>query len=888
MSGEGPPISTKAKLDISEFASGVAELNRQIRVIQSGFQAATASMESWDKTSDGLQKRIAALTDEISIQQKKIEALRAEYTRVTAEKGADSRASQDLQVKVNQANEAFGKMQLELSQSQNKLKDLGDSSKTAGAGMKDLEGNTGKAGNSLGDLISTVKGFFAAIALDKIIDLLKGVVDGIINIGKEFAKMVMDSAAASDELQALADTTGLTTDQLQEMTYAASQLGMKSETMTSTFSKLARSIGSAKDQFTKYKDDMAAAAQAVADKTAAVQKTFVEDSAKWSAQLLNIAKTFSKQKTDLESTLNKSILDITKSTNKDLEKLQESHTARMADIQASIGDINANFEYERVKTKEETDTKIKRMDEDYAHDRLGLVDELNAAETDADKARIQKRLVALDYEHNLTRSRDLEDAAAAAKDAEYAREERIKALQDQLQAENKEYAKQNEQIKLNQAEQLQATKDRYQAELQAANERFQGEIDAARKAFAEIKAKRDEALASIKLEPAQLGPTAKAFQDLGVNIFDAGGKLRDVGDIWGDVITKLGGIPNETEKDIAAMELLGKSALELNPLIKAGKDEIEKLKDEAHKMGAVVDSETVKALANFNDKIEAIKLSIAGLKTDLAAVFSGEDVGKAIQKFADDINTKGPLMLESGKNLLNNLLDGFLKALNDPQTMGKLQLAAVNLGKWISANLPQILLIAFTLTVSIIYILEMFVVTVLSVMTKGLVDRSVDWMKKAAQGVIDNFTNGFNGLTDQIATIGKSIVDGVWQGIKDKKEEFRKNIQKFFQDMIDAVNKILHAGSPSQVFADIGANAGSSYVSGLGAALKAGTADLQRAFGNTALALNVNGVGGGAGGSSVVNNYHNNRFELTAFSSPQSEASLMQDIRLLQMLYGEA
>ena len=108
------------------------------------------------------------------------------------------------------------------------------------------------------------------------------------------------------------------------------------------------------------------------------------------------------------------------------------------------------------------------------------------------------------------------------------------------------------------------------------------------------------------------GAQADAFKALGISVVDSNGNLRDGKTVMDETITALGKMPNATERDALAMKVFGKSAMELNPLIKAGGDEIARLTDEAHKSGAVMSNETVEGLDSFGDSAEALKLSLQG------------------------------------------------------------------------------------------------------------------------------------------------------------------------------------------------------------------------------------------------------------------------------------
>jgi hypothetical protein len=111
----------------------------------------------------------------------------------------------------------------------------------------------------------------------------------------------------------------------------------------------------------------------------------------------------------------------------------------------------------------------------------------------------------------------------------------------------------------------------------------------------------------------------KIFKELKVNAYDpVTGAMRDSKTVMTETITALGSMKNETERDAYAMKLFGKSAMELNPLIKAGGAEIARLTEEARTSGAVMSNEAVKGLDDFGDSLEALKLSVKGIAGSFA------------------------------------------------------------------------------------------------------------------------------------------------------------------------------------------------------------------------------------------------------------------------------
>lgn len=120
----------------------------------------------------------------------------------------------------------------------------------------------------------------------------------------------------------------------------------------------------------------------------------------------------------------------------------------------------------------------------------------------------------------------------------------------------------------------------------------------------------------------------KEFARLGVRYKEHDGELRDSEDVFYDVIDALGKIQNETERDAKAMEIFGRSARDLNPLIEAGSGRLKELAAEAHKMGYVLSNETLQeagelddAMQRMNRKMETLKLHLGEFLVPLLTDF---------------------------------------------------------------------------------------------------------------------------------------------------------------------------------------------------------------------------------------------------------------------------
>lgn len=233
-----------------------------------------------------------------------------------------------------------------------------------------------------------------------------------------------------------------------------------------------------------------------------------------------------------------------------------------------------------------------------------------------------------------------------------------------------------------------------------------GKIDQARiaydqivKIYGEKSLKAKEALEKVTEAETNLaeltnGDTAAAFDQLGVSITDASGSLRDNETVFAEIIDSLGKISNETERDALSMSIFGKSAQELNPLIKAGSEEIANLSAEASKMGAVVSEDNVSALGEFSDTLGGLKLGLQGTATTIGAAIlpgfqalgekgkgyleqlstavtssngdvgqMGKNVGNLVLTIIQDITTQLPMLMQTGLQILMSILQGIMAML---------------------------------------------------------------------------------------------------------------------------------------------------------------------------------------------------------------------------------
>lgn len=143
------------------------------------------------------------------------------------------------------------------------------------------------------------------------------------------------------------------------------------------------------------------------------------------------------------------------------------------------------------------------------------------------------------------------------------------------------------------------------------------------------------------------GAAAEALQALGVQIETSDGQLRRAEDVFHDVIDALGEVQNQTERDALAMDLFGKSAQDLNPLILQGSARFRELAAQAHEAGAVLDDVALNKLTGVDDAMQELKQQVEASKKQVLVEFAPELTAalKDVRGLVKDVGTE---MKDSG------------------------------------------------------------------------------------------------------------------------------------------------------------------------------------------------------------------------------------------------
>ena len=258
---------------------------------------------------------------------------------------------------------------------------------------------------------------------------------------------------------------------------------------------------------------------------------------------------------------------------------------------------------------------------------------------------------------------------------------------------------------------------------------------------------------------------AAAFKKLHVSVTDSNGNLRNSDDVFNDVISALGKMENETERDAAAMDIFGKSAMELNPLIEDNGKTYKQLSETFEKYGLeFVDQETLDAANDFNDSLDTMKaigaVTLQSIGTQLAGYFAPalQKVVDLVGQLAAWLNTLSPetlAMITTVAAVIAVLAPLLL-------ILGQLAFAVSSIITLVSTLGPVFAVLTGPVGIAIAIIAALIAIGV-------LLYKNWDKIKAKAseiwQGVVDTFEDMKNNISTAIETLQQTLAN-VWNKIR--------------------------------------------------------------------------------------------------------------------------
>lgn len=165
-------------IDVSNLRAGLTTANRLIRESETQFKAAAAGMGNWKTSEEGLNTRISALNNIISVQKEKVKALKDAYNAAIAG-GMDPMSNKaiSMRTQINTATEALNKSEKESAECKQALAELGNEAE-----------ESGKKAKSGSEGYTVMKNIIANLATDAIrgaITAVKNMGSALVDLGKQ-------------------------------------------------------------------------------------------------------------------------------------------------------------------------------------------------------------------------------------------------------------------------------------------------------------------------------------------------------------------------------------------------------------------------------------------------------------------------------------------------------------------------------------------------------------------------------------------------------------------------------------------------------------------------------------------------------------------------------
>lgn len=273
----GPTINTKIKIDgEDEYKQAIKEINAALGNLDSKLKNLDETYKDNEGSVEGLTKKNEILNQKILTQREKIDELNKMVKSAGETLGEHTVTTQNYQKQLNNAETALLKMEKALRANTEQLKDAGVEADNFSDGLKDLEGKTGKADKSiedfakkeknsnketktLGDLVKTLGDKLgislpdgATNAIGALGDVSTGALTmvgamgaagaAIAEVEEKLKSMTVESGKRASDIQDLAMTYNMTTDSIQEMTYAGELMGVGMDTITDSVKDLTKNL----------------------------------------------------------------------------------------------------------------------------------------------------------------------------------------------------------------------------------------------------------------------------------------------------------------------------------------------------------------------------------------------------------------------------------------------------------------------------------------------------------------------------------------------------------------------------------------------------------------------------------------------------------------------
>lgn len=259
-----------AKLDLqgeAQFRQAVKDINQNLRTLSSSLDLVKTRFEGQEESIEGLTEKQKALQNVYDQQVEKVKQVRAALEQATAKYGDADVKTLKWQEDLNKAEIALEKTRKELDSTNTKISQFSTEADKAEEKTQDVADGFSKTDDKLiklGTVLDKIGSKFGISLPSEITDTLNSLVSidaktatlavgmaalaaAMVKAEKALINLTKESAAYADSINTMAVVTNISTESLQEYTYAAELLDVSVDKITQSQLEVTKSMSDARN-----------------------------------------------------------------------------------------------------------------------------------------------------------------------------------------------------------------------------------------------------------------------------------------------------------------------------------------------------------------------------------------------------------------------------------------------------------------------------------------------------------------------------------------------------------------------------------------------------------------------------------------------------------------
>lgn len=210
--------TTSFRADISQLKAAMQQAARQVKLANSEFKAATAGMDDWSKSADGLKAKLKQLDTTLTAQKKQLSLMEQELEKTTKEYGENSAAADKVKIAINNQKAAIAKTEKQIDNYNDELQKAEKGNDEFADSVDDMNDASEKASEGF----TVMKGALASLVADGI----RLAISELKDLAKQTLQAGMNFEQGMAQVQAVSGATG---EELEALTEKAKEMGAKTK-----------------------------------------------------------------------------------------------------------------------------------------------------------------------------------------------------------------------------------------------------------------------------------------------------------------------------------------------------------------------------------------------------------------------------------------------------------------------------------------------------------------------------------------------------------------------------------------------------------------------------------------------------------------------------------